>query len=82
MYSKEKCFITLDQWFDDSLLLETTSQPLYYPSINKNNLIDFENKFQKQFDQKPNHLSLLSYDLVGLIYYLSLKNKISKLIIP
>ena len=33
-------------------------------------------KFKKQFDQKPNHLSLLSYDLVGLIYYLSLKNEI------
>ena len=28
----------------------------------------------KQFNENPNHLSLLSYDLVGLIYYLSLKN--------
>ena len=26
----------------------------------------------------PNHLSLLSYDLVGLIYYLSLKNNFSE----
>ena len=76
---KEKYFITFNQWFDESLLLETTSQPLYYPSINKNNLIDFEKKYQKQFDQKPNHLSLLSYDLVGLIYYLSLKNNLSEI---
>ena len=33
---------------------------------------DFISKFSKKFDLKPNHLSLLSYDLIGLIYYLSL----------
>ncbi len=76
---KDKYFITFNQWFDDSLLSETTSQPIYYPSINKKNLIDFEKKFQKQFNQIPNHLSLLSYDLVGLIYYLSLKNELSEI---
>ena len=76
---KDKYFITFNQWFDESLLSETISQPIYYPSINKKNLFDFESKFQKQFDQRPNHLSLLSYDLVGLIYYLSLKNELSEI---
>ena len=76
---KEKYFITFNQWFDESLLSETISQPIYYPSINKENLIDFELKFQKQFSQIPNHLSLLSYDLVGLIYYLSIKNELSEI---
>ena len=76
---KDKYFITFNQWFDESLLSETISQPIYYPSINKKNLIDFESKFQKQFSQIPNHLSLLSYDLVGLIYYLSLKNELSEI---
>ncbi len=76
---KEKYFITFNQWFDDSLLKETISQPIYYPSINQKNLVDFETKFQKQFNQKPNHLSLLSYDLVGLIYYLSIKNELSEI---
>jgi len=76
---KDKYFITFNQWFDDSLLSETISQPIYYPSINKKNLIDFKTKFQKQFNQTPNHLSLLSYDLVGLIYYLSLKNGLSEI---
>ncbi len=33
---------------------------------------------KKKFNEKPNHLSLLSYDLVGLIYYLSLKSDISQ----
>ena len=55
---------------------ETASQPIYYPSVNKKNLEDFKKKFFKQFDQNPNHISLLSYDLVGLIYYLSLKTEV------
>ena len=76
---KEKYFITFNQWFDESLLYEKTSQPIYYPSINKKNLINFEKKFQKEFSQRPNHLSLLSYDLVGLVYYLSLKNDLSNI---
>ena len=38
------------------------------------NYDDFISKFSKNFHFKPNHLSLLSYDLVGLIYYLSLTN--------
>tara|TARA_B100001057_G_scaffold501032_1_gene619858 strand:- start:1925 stop:3079 length:1155 start_codon:yes stop_codon:yes gene_type:complete len=76
---KDKHFITFNQWFDESLLIETASQPIYYPSINKENLDQFKNKFFEQFNEIPNHLSLLSYDLVGLIYYLSLKNKISEI---
>ena len=73
----DKYFITLNQWFDESLLSEKNIQPLYYPSINKKNLESFSNKFSKFYNEKPNHLSLLSYDLIGLIYYLSLKNGLS-----
>ena len=73
---QNKYFITFNQWFDESLLIETASQPIYYPSINKENLEQFKKKFYKEFKEQPNHLSLLSYDLVGLIYYLSLKNNI------
>ena len=76
---KEKYFITFNQWFDKSLLIESASQPIYYPSVNKENLEEFEEKFSKQFNEIPNHLSLLSYDLVGLIYYLSLKNNTSNI---
>ena len=72
---RNKFIITLNQWFDESLLKEKNLQPIYYPSINKQNLDDFTNKFFKKFNYKPNYLSLLSYDLIGLIYYLSLKNE-------
>ena len=79
---KKKSIITFNQWFDESLIKEKTIQPIYYPSINKNNLKDFKDKFFKEFNEYPSYLSLLSYDLVGLIYYLSLNtelNDISKL---
>ena len=62
---KDKYFITLNQWFDESLLIETDIQPLYYPSINKENLEQFKKKFFNAFNENPNHLSLLSYDLLA-----------------
>ena len=76
---KDKYFITLNQWFDESLLKEESIQPIYYPSINKDNLENFEEKFLKEFNEQPNYLSLLSYDLIGLIYYLSKKNDLENL---
>ena len=76
---KKKYFITFNQWFDESLINESSLQPLYYPSINKKNLNNFEKKFNEEFNEVPNHLALLSYDLVGLIYYLSLQNEISEI---
>ena len=76
---KDKYFITFNQWFDESLLNETALQPIYYPSVNKKNLEDFKKKFLEMFNENPNHISLLSYDLVGLIYYLSLKNDITNI---
>ena len=52
---------------------------LFRSSINKNNFENYKNKFFKEFNEYPSHLSLLSYDLVGLVYYLSLKTNLSNL---
>ena len=71
---KKKYFITLNQWFDESLLKETSSQPLYFPSANKDNYDDFSNKYFEKYNEYPNQLSFLSYDLIGLVYYLILQN--------
>ena len=76
---KNKYFIALNQWFNESLLNETDIQPIYYPSINKNNFNSYKDKFYNEFNEYPSHLSLLSYDLVGLVYYLSLKANLSDL---
>ena len=71
---KEKYFITLNQWFDKSLLGEASTQPLYFPSINKSNYENFSEEYFEKFNQYPNQLSFLSFDLVGLVYYLILQN--------
>ena len=71
---KRTSFITLNQWFDRSLLKEKTIQPIYFPSINKKNYESFIKNYKKNFNTYPNELSFLSYDLVGLVYYLMVKN--------
>ena len=71
---KKKYFITLNQWFDKSLLEEASAQPLYFPSINKENYESFSAEYFKKFNQYPNQLSFLSFDLVGLVYYLIVQN--------
>jgi CRISPR/Cas system-associated endoribonuclease Cas2 len=71
---KKVTFISLNQWFDETLFKETTSQPISFPSINKKNYDNFRNDYNKTFNEYPNQLSMLSYDLVGLIYYLLLQN--------
>ena len=71
---KKKYFITFNQWFDKSLLEEASSQPLYFPSINKKNYEDFSLEYFNKFGQYPNQLSFLSFDLVGLVYFLILQN--------
>ena len=71
---EEKYFITLNQWFDESLLKETSMQPLYFPSANKSNYDEFSSEYYEKYNQYPNQLSFLSYDLIGLVYYLILQN--------
>ena len=67
-------FITLNQWFDKSLLTEKSSQPIYFPSINKENYEKFIENYYEIYNEYPNQLSFLSYDLFGLVYYLIVKN--------
>ena len=68
--SKRITYITLNQWFDKSLLKETSLQQIYFPSINKQNYDLFIKEYTNLYKSKPNQLSFLSYDIVGLVYYL------------
>ena len=72
--SKRISYLTLNQWFDKSLLKETSLHPIYFPSINKENYDLFIYEYNNLYESKPNQISFLSYDLVGLIYYLIYKN--------
>ena len=73
-------YITLNQWFDESLLKENSLHPIYFPSINKSNYELFMNDFKYAYGLDGDQLSFLSYDLIGLVYFLIYENnfKISK----
>tara|TARA_B100001939_G_C16942671_1_gene618939 strand:+ start:1351 stop:2502 length:1152 start_codon:yes stop_codon:yes gene_type:complete len=67
-------YITLNQWFDKSLLNENMIQPIYFPSVNYENYKTYLNKFNDKFKNNSNQIAFLSYDLTGLVYYLLYKN--------
>ena len=73
--SKRVKYICLNQWFDRTLLEEKSLQPIYFPSINKENYEKFISEYFQLYQKYPNQISFLSYDLVGLIYYLIFQNK-------
>ena len=73
--SKRIHYISLNQWFDNSLLKENSLQPIYFPSINKENYDEFIKEYFSIYQKYPNQISFLSYDLVGLVYYLIYQNK-------
>jgi len=72
--SKRISYLTLNQWFDKSLLKETSLHPIYFPSINKENYDLFIDEYNDVYKSKANQISFLSYDLVGLVYFLIYKN--------
>ena len=64
-------FITLNQWFDETLLKESSANQIYFPSINLANYSRFRETYFKNYDKYPSQISILSYDILGLIYYVS-----------
>ncbi len=67
--SKKVNFFTINQWFDETLFNENAMQNLHFPSIDFDNLKKFNKKFSNIFNEKPNKVSILAYDALGLIYY-------------
>ena len=66
---KDVLIITGNQWFDDTILKETSIKSFYFPSINLKNFKKFNKKFYEIYEYKPNEITILAYDTVGLIYY-------------
>ena len=67
--SEDVNFFTLNQWFDKTLFNENASQNLYFPAIDFDNLKKFKKKYLDSYEEKPNVVSILAYDALGLIYY-------------
>ena len=68
-------FLTVNQWFDESIFYENTVKSLYYPSVNFKEFKKYKNIYQKTFNENPNEITILAYDALGLIYYVWKKNK-------
>ena len=62
-------FITLNQWFDETLLRESSVNQIYFPSINFTKYSKFRETYFKSYNKYPPQISILSYDILGLIYY-------------
>ena len=62
-------FFTINQWFDETLFNENSMQNLHFPSINLKNFKSFNKKYFNTYNEKPNKVSILAYDAIGLIYY-------------
>ena len=71
---KDVLIISTNQWFDETILSESSIKNFYFPSINLRNLEKFRKKFYESYNYKPNEITILSYDSVGLVYYLWKKN--------
>jgi len=67
--SNEVNFFTINQWFDVTFFNENAMQNLHFPSIDYKNLKKFNKRFLNTFKEKPNKISILAYDALGLIYY-------------
>ena len=71
----EKILITtVNQWFDESIFYESSVKNLYYPSVDLKSFKKYNHKYKKTFNLEPNEITILSYDALGLIYYIWKKN--------
>ena len=66
----EVLIVTVNQWFDKSIFLENSIKNLYYPSIDIKNFQRYQKKYFKTFGMQPSEITILTYDALGLIYYI------------
>ncbi len=66
----EVLIVTVNQWFDKSIFLENSVKKIYYPSINIKNFQKYKNKYSKVYGMQPTEITILTYDALGLIYYI------------
>ena len=65
---------TVNQWFDESIFRENLVKNLYFPSVNMRQFKKYNENYFKSFKIKPNEITILAYDALGLIHYVWKKN--------
>ena len=71
----EVLIVTVNQWFDKSIFLENSIKNLYYPSVDIKNFERYTKRYLKTFGIQPSEITILTYDALGLIYYIWNKKK-------
>ena len=66
----EVLIVTVNQWFDKSIFLENYIKNLYYPSIDIKNFQKYKKKYFNTYGLQPTEITILTYDALGLIYYI------------
>ena len=67
-------FTTINQWFDESIFRENSVKNLYFPSVDMKQFKKYNENYFETFSQKPNEITILAYDALGLIYYIWNRN--------
>jgi len=67
-------FTTVNQWFDESIFHENSVKNLYFPSIDMKKFKKYNENYFETFGLKPDEITILAYDALGLIYYVWKKN--------
>ena len=67
-------FTTINQWFDESIFRENSVKNLYFPSVDMKQFKKYNENYFKTFRIKPDEITILAYDALGLIYYVWNKN--------
>ena len=67
-------FMTFNQWFNESIFRENSVKNLYFPSVDMKQFKKYNENYYKTFSLKPDEITILSYDALGLIYYVWNKN--------
>jgi hypothetical protein len=65
---------TVNQWFDESIFRENLVKNLFFPSVDMRQFKKYSKKYFDTFGIKPDEITILAYDALGLIHYIWRKN--------
>jgi len=66
---------TVNQWFDESIFGDDLVKNLYFPSVDMKQFKKYNENYFKSFGIKPDEITILAYDALGLIHYIWRENK-------
>ena len=64
---KDAAFVTLNQWFNQKLLLEPSLQNIIFPSINYSNFQELNKKLKENYNIEISNIEILAYDIIPLL---------------